>query len=85
MKFKSQMEYRITLMRGQKSNNTPCVCEKDYVSNLSTCACKIAKYLKCIIGDSVVICKEIIEVTKSTPVRLCSIKNCFNKNYSNNF
>ena len=60
MKFKSQTEYRITLMWGQKPNNTPCVCEKDYVWNPSTCACKISKYLKCIIGDSVVICKEII-------------------------
>ena len=69
----------------QKSNEKLCwgdckssiehhVCEKCYVWDTSTCACKIKRYWKIIICDSVVICTEIIDN-----------KNYFNKNYSSKF
>ena len=41
------------------------MCEKYFVQNPSRCACEIDKYLKSIIGGSVVICDEIIEVRKT--------------------
>ena len=38
------------------------VCEKNYIWNPSTCACRSDKYLKSINGDSVVTCGEIVDV-----------------------
>ena len=39
------------------------VCEKDNICNPSTCTCENGNYLESIIGDSVITCNEIIEVT----------------------
>ena len=55
-------------MSVQKSSER-LLCEKEYVWNLSTCACKIDKYQKSIIGDSVVICDEITEVKKHIRIK----------------
>ena len=46
------------------------VCEKDYIWNPTTCTCKSGKYLRIIIGKSVVICDEIIEVAQTIPTKL---------------
>ena len=43
------------------------ICEKDYIWNPATCSCKIGKYLLSIIEDSVIICDEIIEESKTIP------------------
>ena len=42
------------------------MCGKDYFWNSAACSCKNGKSAGGIIGDSVVICDEIIDVTKST-------------------
>ena len=58
----------------QKWNNESCncgcknlkkihVCEKDYICNPSTCTFENGNYLESIVGDSVITCNEIIEVT----------------------
>ena len=42
------------------------MCEEDYIWNPSACACEVDEYLKIIIGDSVVICDEVLDaVAKS--------------------
>ena len=41
-------------------------CEKNYVWNSSTCACKINRYLKCNADDLVITCDEVIDVV-ATP------------------
>ena len=41
--------------------------EKDYILNTTTCSCKSGKYLASIIDDSVVMCGEIKEETKTVP------------------
>ena len=43
------------------------VCEKDYIWNPHKCIYKKAKYLQSVIGDSVITCDEIIEITKTVP------------------
>ena len=43
------------------------MCEKIYIWNPSTCTCKNGRYLGSIIGDSVIMCDEITEVTKTIP------------------
>ena len=45
------------------------VCTKDYFWNPATCSCKNGKCAGNIIGDSVVICDKIINVTKSTSTK----------------
>ena len=53
----------------QQCNNDKCrcgckkrhVCEKDYVSNPSTCNCENGKYLANIIVDSAIMCVEVTE------------------------
>ena len=42
------------------------MCRKDYFWNSAACSGKNGKSAGGIIGDSVVICDEIIDVTKST-------------------
>ena len=75
----------------QKRNNDKCrrdlknqkehrMCRKSYFWNPTACTCKNDKYAGSIIGDSVVICNEIIEETKSTstetiPTRSTSTKS----------
>ena len=51
------------------------MCQRYYIWNPSTCTCENGKYLGSIIGDSVITCDKVIEVTK----------NYFNKNCSNKF
>ena len=42
------------------------MCEEDYIWNPRACACEADEYLKIIIGDSVVICDEVLDaVAKS--------------------
>ena len=59
------------------------VCEKDYIWNPCSSACKIYKHLKSIIGDTVVTFDEIIESTKITPITFneknatCRIENFY--------
>ena len=43
------------------------VCEKDYIWNPHKCIYKNAKYLQRVIGDSVITCDEVIEITKTVP------------------
>ena len=40
-------------------------CEKDCVWNPATCNCENGKYLACIVGDSMIICDEIIIVKET--------------------
>ena len=59
----------------QKWNNDKCqcecrkphICEKYYISNPATCSCENGKYLATFIGDSVVMCDEMLEETKTVP------------------
>ena len=48
------------------------VCAKDDMVNPSICTCKNGKCLESIIGDSVITCDEIIEVTKNIPIKTIS-------------
>ena len=41
------------------------VCKKDYIWNPRTCSCENGKDLESIIGDSVITCDEIREVSKN--------------------
>ena len=50
-------------------------CEKYYLWNPSTCTCENGEYLASIINDSVIICDEIIEITKSTSTETVPTKN----------
>ena len=43
------------------------ICGKDRIWNPATFSYKNGKYLASIIGDSVIMCKEIIEQTKKIP------------------
>ena len=59
---KKCQEWNKELCRCQcKKSSERLLCEKEYVWNPSTCACKIDKYQKSITGNSVVICDEIIK------------------------
>ena len=65
----------------QNWNNSKCWCEckntrqrhecekKKCIQNLSSCTCENAKYLGSIIGDSVITCDEISEVTITIPTK----------------
>ena len=57
-------------------------CEKDYIWNLSTCTCKNDKYLGSMIVDSVVICDEVIELTKAVPTKTFPTKAINTKTFS---
>ena len=72
------MERRIESMWVQKSKKPPCI-QKECICNLSTCTCKNVKYLRSIIGDSVITCDEITEVTKIIPTKTTLVKNCSKK------
>ena len=43
------------------------MCKKDYICNLATFSCENSKYLSSIIGDSVIMCDEIVETRKVIP------------------
>ena len=49
--------------------------EKDYSCNPAKCSCKNGKYSIIIIGNSVVMCHEIIETTKTIPTKGIPTKN----------
>lgn len=53
----------------RKCNKTSCM-QKVYAYNPSARACEIDKFLKRITGDSIVICDEIIKVTKTIQQQL---------------
>ena len=57
------------LIRVQKYSTTPWVWKKKCIRNLSSCTCENAKYLGSIIGDSVITCDEISEVTITIPTK----------------
>ena len=50
------------------------MCEGDYIWNPATCSGKNSKYLPSIVDDSVIICDEIIEETKTVPANLLEKK-----------
>ena len=50
------------------------MCKKDYFWNSAKCSCKNGKYLRSIIGNSVVICDEIIEEIRPIPTGTISTK-----------
>ena len=56
-----------------KSKRASCV-QKFSFRNPGTCSCKNHKYPGCIIEDSVVICNEIIDTTKSTSTKTIPAK-----------
>ena len=41
------------------------MCQKDYIWNPVTCNCENGKNLASVIGDSVIMCDDIIEETKT--------------------
>ena len=41
------------------------MCQKDYIWNPVTCNCENGKYLASVIDDSVIMCDDIIEETKT--------------------
>ena len=51
------------------------MCKSVYFWNPPTSSCKNGKYARNNIGDSVVICDEIIDMTKPIPTKSTSIKN----------
>ena len=55
------------------------MCKNVYFWNPATSSCKNGKYARNIIGDSVVICDEIIDMTKPIPTKSTSIKNVSTK------
>ena len=62
-----------------KNSKEHCVCKNVYFWNPATSSCKNGKYARNIIGDSVVICDEIIDMTKPIPTKSTSIKNVSTK------
>ena len=75
----------------QKWNNNKCWCEcksstkKVIFGILATFSCKNGKYVGSIIGDSEIICDEIIDTTKTIPTKSTSTKYVLRKCTSTNF
>ena len=46
--------------------------EKGYISNPSTCTCENGKYVQSIIDDSVITQDDIMEATKTVPIKFIS-------------
>ena len=61
------------------------MCKKNYLWNSATCSCKNDKYLGSTIGESLVICDEIIEETKTIPTKTIPTKPSLTKCTSTNF
>ena len=68
-----------------KNSKELCVFEKYYIWNPATCSCKNGLYSGSIIGDSVIICDEIIKETKAIPAKRTSTKTVLTKCTSTNF
>ena len=47
---------------------------KDYICKPAACSCKNGKYVEGIIDDSVIVCDEIIEETKTVPTKTVPTK-----------
>ena len=45
------------------------MCQKDNIWNPVTCNCENGKYLASVIGDSLIMCDDIIEETKTVTKR----------------
>ena len=60
----------------QKWNKQLCLreCKSPRKHNARASTCKSCKYLKSIIRDSVILCDEIIELTKTFPTKTTSTK-----------
>ena len=76
-------------MSAKIGENIMCV-QKNYIWNFSTCICENRKYLGFIVGNSVITCDEIIEVTvptKSIPTKTTATNfnikkvNCKTENF----
>ena len=55
------------------------MCKKIYIRNPATSSCKNDKYLGSIIDDSVVTCDEIIDTTKTVPIKTVPTKSTSTK------
>ena len=49
----------------KKWNNDKCHCKRKNSCNLSTCICENIRHLKSIVGDSVIVCDEVVSITNS--------------------
>ena len=45
------------------------VFETKHIESYSTCTCENGKYLESTVGDSVIMCDEIINATKTVPIK----------------
>ena len=59
--------------------------KKDYVWNPATCNYKNGEYLASVIADSVIICDEIIDTTKTVPTKTALTTTVPKKSTSTNF
>lgn len=63
------------------------VCKKNYIRNLSVCACEINEYLKSytymkrLIDDSVITCDEIINAADTVPIYSIDNKASYKMDY----
>ena len=65
---------RISVGSSVKIKKKHRVFEKDYIWNPATCNCENCKYVGSFIDNSVIICYEIIETTKSVPAKTVPTK-----------
>ena len=61
-KFNSNHKWEISKNKKCKKKKKHHIFEKDYIWNPPICSCENSKYLASIIGNSVIMCDEIIEV-----------------------
>lgn len=61
------------------------MCEKNDISNPSTCTCENSKYLGSITSNSVIICYKITEVKKTVPTKTVPTKTTKTKAVPTNF
>ena len=70
----TQIKSGATCRRECKNSRKYHVCGKKYSWDTSTCSCENGKYLGSIIGYSVIIPDETIEVTKAVPTKTSPTK-----------
>ena len=73
-KCNSNQKWKYDRFLFETKNPMKHMCEKDYVWNFSTRPCENGTYLENNIGDSAVVCDEIIEVTKSISTKTVPTK-----------
>ena len=71
----------VSVVVSVKIKKKHCLHKSIYFWNPATCSCKNGKYVRNM-GDSVIICDEIIDAMKTIPTK-STFKNCFNKKYVN--